>query len=513
MFEHGQLGLGENDPGAKARIAGRRSCSFSRKGALAAKARARRGALAHNRARDYKLARAGLAPATASRLVCELLGVLVPSDADPNALTALQASITDNAIIRAAVAFVTGSGVQTLADILRATSDVSVEITARAADVTEPEALLALRDDLGVDVSVVIGHHARAFHPKLWLIERADAVIVLSGSGNLTEGGLVTNDEQFELIEYQHDDALVEAHGERLDQLTRHAQPLDVVENTAIWREWLTVRKKQAQARRDIARIEKAFLEREPIADRSADKAKLIDDLQQIYDDTVAADLPRADGEQYYPTRLLVAINRARDGDHDPVKVVSDTIRRHTDGLDILLQAGRVDLTLELLVLEESKPYHELFGTKSIELARARIEEFHRAGHTIPSRAARPRARVDDVMSNEEVIAFLNDLVVSGPDGYALPVLHKAQAVLLKVDAGHAVVRRDSGSHARIPIRLVRSRLTQMANGDRFTVSELREAATDRFNSALAPLIAALPGVEFDAEDKQLFYDARNGDD
>lgn len=128
-------------------------------------------------------------------------------------------------------------------------------------------------------------------------------------------------------------------------------------------------------------------------------------------------------------------------------------------------------------------------------------------------RAARPRARVDDVMSNEDVIAFLNDLVVSGPDGYALPVLHKAQAVLLKVDAGHAVVRRDSGSHARIPIRLVRSRLTQMANGDRFTVSELREAATDRFNSALAPLMAALPGVEFDAEDKQLFYDARNGDD
>lgn len=208
-------------------------------------------------------------------------------------------SITDDAVVRAAVAFVTGSGVQCLAGILTGSSNVSLEITARAADVTEPEALLALRNGLGADVSVVIGRHARAFHPKLWLIERSDLVIVLSGSGNLTAGGLVTNDEQFELIEYEPDDPLVEAHRERLDHLTQHAQPLDVIEAAAIWREWLTVRKKQAQAHRDIARIEKAFLEREPIADRSADKAQLIEDLQQIYDDTVAADLPRADGGRY----------------------------------------------------------------------------------------------------------------------------------------------------------------------------------------------------------------------
>ena len=446
-------------------------------------------------------------------MVCERLGVLVPSDAHPNALAVLQASITDNAIIRAAVAFVTGSGVQHLADILRGSSNVSLEITARAADVTEPEALLALRNGLGAEVSVVIGRHARAFHPKLWLIERTDGVVVLSGSGNLTEGGLVTNDEQFELAEYQAGDPLVEAHRERLDQLTRHAQPLDVIENSAIWREWLAVRKKQAQARREIVRIEKAFLEREPIADRSADKAQLIDDLQRIYDDTVAADLPRADGERYYPNRLLAAIETARAGDRDPVKVVSDTIRRHTDGLDVLLQAGRVDLTLEWLVVDESKPYHELFGTKSIELARARIEEFRRAGHTIPGPAAASQARVDDRMSNEEVAAFLDDLVATRQDGYALPVLHKAHAVLLRVDAGHAVVRRDSGSDTRIPIRLVRSRLTQMANGDRFAVSELREAPGDRFNSALAPLMAALPGVEFDAEDKRLFYNAPTLDD
>lgn len=446
-------------------------------------------------------------------MVCERLGVLVPSDAHPNALACLQASITDDAIIRAAVAFVTRSGVQRLADVLGGRSKISLEMTVRAADVTEPEALLALRNDLGADVSVVIGRHARAFHPKLWLIERTDGVVVLSGSGNLTEGGLVTNDEQFELVEYQADDPLVEVHRERLDQLTHHAQPLDVIEHSAIWREWLAVRKKQAQAQREIARVEKAFLEREPIANRSADKAQLIDDLQRIYDDTVAADLPRADGERYYPTRLLVAINAARAGDRDPVKVVSDTIRRHTDGLDILLQAGRLDLTLEWLVVDESKPYHALFGTKSIELARARIEEFRRAGHTIPGPSAASQVRVDDVMSNEEIAAFLDDLVAGRQGGYVLPVLHKAQAVLLRVVASHAVVRRDSGSDARIPIRLVRSRLTQMANGDRFAISELRETPNDRFNSALGPLLAALPGVEFDAEDTRLFYDAPDMDD
>ena len=124
---------------------------------------------------------------------------------------------------------------------------------------------------------------------------------------------------------------------------------------------------------------------RDPIPDRAADKQKLIEDLQKIYDDTVAADLKQADGRRYDPTRLLVAIRRARAGERDPVKLVTDTIRRHTEGLDILLHGGRVDLTLEWLVVDESKPYHDLFGARSVELAQARIEEFRQAGHVIPA--------------------------------------------------------------------------------------------------------------------------------
>jgi HKD family nuclease len=312
--------------------------------------------------------------------------VLVPSDNNENAITTIENVIDGHAAIRVAVAFVTSSGVERLAAVLAGTENVALELTARAADVTEPQALLSLRDELGADVSVVIGRHARAFHPKLWLIERTGVLVVISGSGNLTEGGLVHNDEQFEVTEYEAGGSEAGAHHDRFELLTRHAQPLDVVENTAIWREWLDVRKKQARLRTEIRRLEENLNGRDPIPDRATDTASLIDDLQKIYDDTVEANLEQADGRRYYPTRLLVAINRARAGERDPVKLVADTIRRHTDGLDLLLAGGRVDLTLEWLVLDESKPYHDLFSVHSIELAHGRIEAFRRAGHHIPTR-------------------------------------------------------------------------------------------------------------------------------
>ena len=158
----------------------------------------------------------------------------------PNALAALEAALVDGAAVRAAVAFVTTGGVKHLASVLDRVRDTSVEITARAADVTEPEALLMLRDDLDADVSIVIGQHSRSFHPKLWIIERPDKTVVLSGSGNLTGGGLVINDEQFEVIEYAPGADVVAQH-ERFDHLTRYSQPLDSIEHTAIWHEWLAV--------------------------------------------------------------------------------------------------------------------------------------------------------------------------------------------------------------------------------------------------------------------------------
>jgi HKD family nuclease len=149
--------------------------------------------------------------------------VLIPSEPYPNALAALEATVADGAAVRSAVAFVTVSGVRHLASVLNRGRETSLEITARAADATEPDALLMLRDDLGADVSIVIGQHSRSFHPKLWIIDRLDKTVVLSGSGNLTGGGLVINDEQFEVIEYAADDD-VRAQHECFDHLIRYSQ-------------------------------------------------------------------------------------------------------------------------------------------------------------------------------------------------------------------------------------------------------------------------------------------------
>lgn len=244
-------------------------------------------------------------------------GMLVPSDSCPDGLSLLEAVVCPGAGIRAAVAFVTRSGVVELGRILSGSDAVTLEVTARAGDVTEPEALLELRDGLGADVLVVIGKHAPAFHPKLWLVERQDQLVVVSGSGNLTASGLRTNDEQFELLSLPRDSDAAIAQVDRFERLTRNAVPLDRVEGSAIWREWQSVRRRQIDLRRQLARAERHLNGHEPIPDRSDDKARLIDDLQQLYDATVAADLPRADGERYYPARLLGEIKRARDRERD----------------------------------------------------------------------------------------------------------------------------------------------------------------------------------------------------
>lgn len=305
--------------------------------------------------------------------------MLVPSARHPNGLSILQDLITDDCHVRAAVAFVTRTGVRLLHDVVAARSSVTISLTARAADVTEPEALIDLRDNLAADVFVVIGRRARAFHPKLWIIDRPDAVFVLSGSGNLTNGGLVNNEEQFEVLQFSPDDPAVEEHAGRIDRLVRHRLPLEHVEGSAIWREWLDVRRKQLVFQRQLADAEKHLLDREPKLDRTADKNVLIEDLQAVYDNTVAAKLPRADGGPYAPSRLLQSIKKTRTGERDPVDLVADIIRRRTQGLDILLEAGLFDLTLEALVLDASKPYHDLFTKPSVAIATRRLEEFRGA--------------------------------------------------------------------------------------------------------------------------------------
>src|SRR4051794_16456042 len=149
------------------------------------------------------------------------MGRLIPSSAMPNAAEALCGLATDAVSISAAVAFVTESGVSELVRILDGRHDVEVEICARGAPITEQAALVRLRDELNAMVTLVMGPEALHFHPKLWLVRSPTTLSVLAGSGNLTDGGLVANVEQFDLNEYAHDSAAAQDQERRLAHVVR----------------------------------------------------------------------------------------------------------------------------------------------------------------------------------------------------------------------------------------------------------------------------------------------------
>jgi HKD family nuclease len=283
--------------------------------------------------------------------------------------------MADAQSISAAVAFVTDSGVRRFAELLDQREGISVELVARAAGVTSPDALLRLRDELGVDVSVVIGRHAAAFHPKLWLVRSRDRLSVMAGSGNLTEGGLCENDEQFELSRLQLDSDAAAEHEERFDRLTANAVSLGVVENTTIWTEWLTVIKRQRMHLKELQRLEAQLASREVVASRDDDRRTLLNDLIELYDLTVAAGLRTKEDRRYVPTRFKQAIERAEDGG-DPVRLVYRICRHQTGGFDVILSADRPKLTVEALVVDETKPYHDLFTDSTRQVAAERLLQF-----------------------------------------------------------------------------------------------------------------------------------------
>jgi hypothetical protein len=78
--------------------------------------------------------------------------------------------------------------------------------------------------------------------------------------------------------------------------------------------------------------------------------------------------IPRKDGsrQKYAAVRFKQEIDRARE-QGTLVTTVARIIRRPTLGLGHLDAAGRHDLMLENLVLDQTKPYHSFFTTKTIE--------------------------------------------------------------------------------------------------------------------------------------------------
>lgn len=136
----------------------------------------------------------------------------------------------------AASAFVTRSGIELLAGLLHLPS---MRLVCRANHgVTDPEAVEMAATQLGAKVRLVVGAEAARFHPKLYLVERQEQLVVLSGSGNLTAGGLRDNVEQFELHTLRPSTPEALDHEKRFNELWEKGEPLEDLRSTGFWEEW-----------------------------------------------------------------------------------------------------------------------------------------------------------------------------------------------------------------------------------------------------------------------------------
>jgi len=276
---------------------------------------------------------------------------------------------------RAAVAFVTSSGVDLIERLLADRPGLALEVVARGAPITELPSLVRL-SEMGVNVSLVVGPEARRFHPKLWLISGGERFHVLSGSGNLTAGGLLENSEQFECLSFESgDEARVEEQIQRFERLIRDAVPLAELLRTPFWSVW----EGQENARRELAtRQSELDQELAKNADSEVAKAELYEDLVDLYERTKAeVRIPDKSGgtRPYVATRFKQSIDTGQK-DGSIVTKVHGIVRKPTEGFSHLAEAGRPDLMVETLVLDESKRYHRLFSESTKERARSNLDAY-----------------------------------------------------------------------------------------------------------------------------------------
>lgn len=113
---------------------------------------------------------------------------------------------------QASVAFAKRSGVQHVEDKLKefigkgksARIVVGVDLGG-----TTAEGLEAMLDALGETGELFVNHDESTFttfHPKIYFFEGAEKSILVVGSGNLTQGGLYSNDEGFAILELDPSD-------------------------------------------------------------------------------------------------------------------------------------------------------------------------------------------------------------------------------------------------------------------------------------------------------------------
>ena len=300
----------------------------------------------------------------------------VPGDECGTALEAVGRIAAGASRLRVAVAFVTHGGVGLLEAVLEQHAELAVELVARGAPITDPDSLERLTER-GVAVSVVVGSHAVAFHPKLWIAEQPNGLHVLSGSGNLTAGGLRDNNEQFEVLRVPADDtARTEEQEQRFTRLTDASVPLGVVQHSPYWSLW----KRQLAERRKLAEQEH---ELDQTLGRTADAGLAVEalygDLVDFYERTkreVEIPAPAGGVRRYVASYFKRAIDDSQ-GTTGPVPVVAHMVKKPTDGYDHLAAANRPDLMVETLVVDTSKSYHRLFLRETVAHARANLDAYH----------------------------------------------------------------------------------------------------------------------------------------
>jgi hypothetical protein len=104
-------------------------------------------------------------------------------------------------------------------------------------------------------------------------------------------------------------------------------------------------------------------------------------DCVDLYGRSREVMIPRSDGtmQRYAPTRFMQQIERAHAADA-LMPAVASIVRNTTKGFGHLADAGREDLMLESLVVDESRPYHCLFSAATVAAARGRLEAYREQG-------------------------------------------------------------------------------------------------------------------------------------
>jgi hypothetical protein len=105
---------------------------------------------------------------------------------------------------------------------------------------------------------------------------------------------------------------------------------------------------------------------------------ELYADAMEIYETARReVTIPRKDGrhQKYAAIRYRQQIERAY-AEGQLVDAIGRIVRRRTQGFGHLEDAGRHDLMVETLVLNDQKPYHQLFPAATVQAAKTRMDAY-----------------------------------------------------------------------------------------------------------------------------------------